>query len=271
MKVGIIGFGIIGKAVWGMFKDKVETFVYDPVTPIDRMEKTFFCCDAVAAKPYIDDCDIAFVCVPTPHDKYNGLDMSIIEKSVATFDPKLFVICSALQPGTADVLMKKYGKKIVVQPEYFGETINHPLVNLSQQQFLILGGTEEEVTKVIKLYQKVYNANVRIRRVTALEAEVIKLSENRAIAYKVSQCQELYDVCKAADVDYETIRQAVYGDDPRFNLWWTWVYEENRGCNSKCIPKDVYGWHKWATDNGMEPQLTEDLIEYNDKLISDNL
>jgi UDPglucose 6-dehydrogenase len=259
-KVGIVGFGIIGQAVTRMFEDKVAICIYDP--SIEGVKSRLH-------KEEINNTDIAFVCVPTPHDKYNGLDMSIIESVISEFNPGMFVICSALQPGTADMLMMKYQKRIVVQPEYFGETINHPLVNLSQQQFLILGGANEDVDDVIKLYQKVYNANVKIRKVTALEAEVIKLSENRAIAYKVAQCQELYDVCKASGVDYETIRQAVYGDDPRFNLWWTWVYDEARGFNSKCIPKDVYGWHKWAKDSGVDPELTDGLLKYNDKLIKE--
>lgn len=268
-KVGIVGYGIIGRAVAKMFLEKkdVSLFIHDPILPIDSF-KAFFCVSSKTVKPYLDDCQIVFVCVPTPHKKYDGLDMSIVEEVVEKFNPNIFVICSALQPGTADRLMKKYDKKIVVQPEYFGETVNHPLVNLSQQQFLILGGENKDVDKVIKLYQKVYNANVRIRKVSALEAEVIKLSENRAIAYKVAQCQELYDVCEKAGVDYETIRQAVYGDDPRFNLWWTWVYEDNRGSNSKCIPKDVYGWHKWAEEVGVIPELTHSLIETNDKLLN---
>jgi len=50
---------------------------------------------------------------------------------------------------------------------------------------------------------------VTIRQVSLEEAEVVKLSENRAIAFKVAQCQELYDACEAAEVDYYTIRDVV--------------------------------------------------------------
>jgi UDPglucose 6-dehydrogenase len=263
-RVGIIGFGVIGQAINDIFRryisEDFRVYPYDP--NIDALKSD-------GHKERIDKCDIAFVCVPTPHNKYEGLDMSIIESVIDEFDPGTFVICSALQPGTADRLMEIYGKRIVVQPEYFGETTRHPLTNISQSEFMILGGHSDDVNDVIKLYQIAYNANIRIRKVSALEAEVIKLSENRAIAYKVSQCQELYDVCKEACVDYETVRQAVYGDDPRFNLWWTFVYEEDRGLNSKCIPKDVYGWYKWAKDSGIEPKLTGDLLKYNDKLIKE--
>ena len=260
-KIGIIGYGIIGQAVAKMFGNKVDQWRYD-TNPMCSF-------NTESDKEKINNCDIAFVCVPTPHNKYDGLDMSIIESVISEFNPGMFVICSALQPGTSKRLTAKYGKRIVVQPEYFGETTNHPLVNLSQQQFLILGGYSKDVDEVIDLYKKIYNANVKIRKVTALEAEVIKLSENRAIAYKVAQCQELYDACKAAGVDYNVIREAVYGDDPRFNLWWTFVYDDARGFNSKCIPKDVYGWHHWAKSNGTDPKLTGELLEYNDGLISD--
>jgi UDP-glucose 6-dehydrogenase len=90
------------------------------------------------------------------------------------------------------------------------------------------------------------------------EAEVVKLTENRAIMFKVMQCQELYDACEKHGIDYYTIREAVYGDDPRFNLWFSAIYEQ-RGTFSKCIPKDVYAWQAWA-----ETKLTKDLLEFND-------
>jgi len=118
------------------------------------------------------------------------------------------------------------------------------------------------------LYQTVYNANITIRQVTAYESELIKLTENRAIAFKVAQCQELYDACKTAGIDYYTIRDAVYGDDPRFNLWWTFVYPEHRGFDSKCIPKDVYAWCAWAESLGYTPEITKALLERNRKWLS---
>ena len=114
-KIGIVGFGIIGKAVYKMFANSnVKTYIHDPVTPANIVPKTFFCASADYAKAFMDECDVVFVCVPTPHNKYDGLDMSIIEDVVSKFDPKIFVICSALQPGTADRLANKYSKNIVV-------------------------------------------------------------------------------------------------------------------------------------------------------------
>ena len=167
-------------------------------------------------------------------------------------------------------MSKKYNKHIVFQPEYLGETVNHPLISEKARQFVIIGGELTDRRKLIELYTTVYNANINIRQVSALEAEVIKLSENRAIAFKVLQCQELYDVCEIAGVDYYTVRDAVYGDDPRFNLWWTFIYPDKRGANSKCIPKDVNAWCAWCESCGYKPELTRALLERNKKWLKLN-
>lgn len=155
-----------------------------------------------------------------------------------------------------------------MQPEYLGETPAHPLLDEKSTPFLVIGGNPQDRRTVINLYTNVYNADVKIRQVSAIEAEVIKLTENRAIAFKVAQCQELYDVCEKAGIDYYTIRDAVYGDDPRFTLWWTFVYPDKRGFQSKCLPKDVYAWCAWAESLGYKPEITRFLLEANKKWIS---
>ena len=76
-----------------------------------------------------------------------------------------------------------------MQPEYLGESPAHPMLDHKTRQFVIIGGDKEDTRILIELYQTVYNANINIRQVNSRTAEVIKLSENRAIAFKVSQCQ----------------------------------------------------------------------------------
>lgn len=208
--------------------------------------------------------DVAFICVPTPNLESGALDTSIVEEAVKNCQCPLIVIRSTVMPGTCKKLWEKYNKNIVFQPEYLGETVNHPMTDQKARPFLIIGGFKEDRRKVIELYQSVYNANITIRQTTHEEAEVIKLSENRAIAFKVAQCQELYDACQAAGVDYFIVRDAVYSDDPRFNLWWTFVFPDKRGFSSKCIPKDVYGWAAWAESVGYDPVITKAMLERNE-------
>jgi nucleotide sugar dehydrogenase len=246
MKIKIYGYGWVGKAMQTLFPDAL---IHDPQQDFVNKEK----------------CDVAFICVPTPL-KDGKLDTSIVEEVVEKCEEDLIIIRSTVMPGTCDKLTKK-GKNVVMQPEYLGETVNHPMTDQKSRPFIIIGGSPENRRKVIELYQQVYNANIIIRQMTNYEAEVVKLSENRAIAFKVAQCQELYDACEKAGIDYYTIREAVYGDDPRFNLWWTFIYSEKRGFSSKCIPKDVYGWSSWAESVGIDPKLTNKLLEVNDEYI----
>lgn len=208
--------------------------------------------------------DVAIICVPTPPMENGSLDCSIVESVIRECPEPLILLRSTVMPGTCD---KFPGKRIVFQPEYLGESVDHPLFDQGSRQFMILGGAPADRSRIIELYQRVYNANIRIRQVTNYEAEVIKLSENRAIAFKIAQCQELYDSCLAAGLDYNTIREAVYGDDPRFNLFWTFVYPDARGFNSKCIPKDVYAWKAWAESIGVYPALTTAMLEENARLL----
>jgi UDPglucose 6-dehydrogenase len=249
--VTIIGYGWVGKSVHKLFPD---AYVYDP--------------PKIGHKSRAKEADIAFICVPTPVIGEGKLDISIVEECVAWCEAPLIVIRSTVNPGTADYLSKKYQKRIVIQPEYLGETAQHPLFDEKNIPFLVLGGEAADRRAIIDLYANVYNANIKIRQVTAYEAEVIKLSENRAIAFKVAQCQELYDVCEKAGIDYYTIRDAVYGDDPRFNLWWTLVFPKKRGFNSKCIPKDIYAWCAWAESVGYSPEVTRNILEVNKKYLN---
>jgi UDPglucose 6-dehydrogenase len=253
MKITVIGAtGWVGKSMMQLFPDAY------PYT------------SNVGDKEEVNKCDIAFICVPTPNIGEGKLDTSIIEEIVSWIACPLLVVRSTVNPGDCERLSIKYKKRIIHQPEYLGETPSHPMLDPKTRPFMILGGEREDTRQLIELYQTVYNANINIRQVSLYESEVIKLTENRAIAFKVAQCQELYDVCLQAGIDYYVIREAVYGDDPRFNLWWTFVYPDKRGFNSKCIPKDIYAWCAFSESLGYNPTITRIILEKNKEWIKLN-
>lgn len=248
MQVSIIGStGWVGKAMVTLFPKAYKFSTHDEQL-------------GLASKEEINKGDIAFICVPTPL-KEDKLDTSIVESCIKWCKCPLIVVRSTVNPGDCDRWVKKYGKRIMHQPEYLGETPNHPLLDQKKNQFIIIGGDVEDRRKLINLYFTTYNANIKIRQVTRLESEIIKLTENRAIAFKLMQCQELYDACEAAGIDYYTIREAVYGDDPRFDYWFSVVFPNKRGFNSsKCLVKDVPAWCAWARKAGIDPSITELLV-----------
>lgn len=255
-KIGIIGGGFVGKAMKKLFPN-AQVFGRDA----DQAE--------------IDSCYAVFVCVPTNLQKPDDdglelLDMSVVEDVVSKCGAPLIIIRSTLQPGFSQYLEQRYQKFISVVPEYVGETPAHPHLDESKRPFLVIGGEKRVREQVIALFQTVYNSNVSIRQVTNYAAEIIKLSENRAIAHKVMEIHELYETCRAAGVDFYTVRDAVYGDDPRFNMWFTWADPENLGFqSSKCLRKDIPAFISWAKIKGYDPEITKLLLkrsrEYEEK------
>lgn len=250
--IGIIGYGWVGKATHKTFPNAV---IYDKNG---------------SHQDDLSVCEIVFICVPTPYDEDAcTLDCSEVQSALSMVPQKaLAVIRSTVYPGFSDLMASTDGRRIVVHPEFLGETPAHPMNDY--HGLLVIGGDDKDRREVINLYTKAYNANVRIIQVTRKEAEVIKLSSNRAAFFKLMQCQELYDACQAARLDYYTIRDAVYGSDPRHNLWWTFVYPDSRGANSKCIPKDVYAWEDWANKLRINCHATSELLAYNETLLEKN-
>jgi UDP-glucose 6-dehydrogenase len=260
MSVAIAGNGWVGRSMHELFPD---AYVHDEPEirakqPLHMQEMTI-----QAGRHAVNQADVAFVCVPTDGKEDGALDTSIVEEVVGWCESDLIVVRSTVNPGTIDRI--KGNKHIVMQPEFLGETPNHPMSNPRERQWMVIGGEPEDRRKLIDLYATVYNSNVDIRQVTALEAEVAKLSENRAIGFKVMQMHELYEACEAAGLDYYTIRDTVYGADPRFDLWFTFIPEQLGFESSKCLSKDVPAWNTWAESVGFDPTITKVLVDESKK------
>lgn len=221
-------------------------------------------------KDMVNDCDVVFVCVPTNSLPDGECDLSIVEDVLGWLTCKTVVFRSTVPPGTCDRLADKYKLDIVMNPEYVGETINHPLNDTTKRQFLILGGTTPHATRrAVDAYQLVYNASVRIMQVTAREAEVIKYTENSFIGTYVTFCNQMYDVCKTFDVDWSVVREG-FLMDPRMTPYWTFVYPDRRGFDGKCIPKDMRAIVKATLAAGGDPRFLQSVLDFNEKYIHAN-
>jgi len=111
--IGIVGFGVVGKAYHKVFP---EAIIYDPYQPEGKD----------TTKEQINQCDVALVAVFTPHNEDGSLDISIVEEVIDWIECPLIIIKSALHPGTVDYLVEKTGKRIAVSVEYVGEG-NYPV------------------------------------------------------------------------------------------------------------------------------------------------
>ena len=152
-------------------------------------------------------------------------------------------------------------------PEYIGETAAHPLADESARTFLIFGGDKEDCARAVEVFQKVYNASVKILCVSAAEAEIIKYMENAAIANMVTLANEFYNICKAFNVPYNMVREG-FLMDPRMSRYFTFVYPKARGFGGKCLPKDLNAIVKAAQKAGYNPEFIKAILDNNDRIKS---
>lgn len=248
MKIGIIGNGHVGGAMKELFKDAI---VYDKFKNIGTQDE-------------INECDIAFVCVPTPIAKDGSCDTSIVEEVLEWCICKCIVLRSTVRVGFTREMSEKFNKTIVFQPEYYGETVAHPYANLSDRNWLTFGGTAKGIDMAIKAYQTVINSNVRIYQCTSDEAEMTKYMENSYLATKVIFCNEMYDLCKKLGLNYNIIRE-LWTADPRIGTSHTFVYDDNRGFGGSCLPKDTSALLDIGKKNGLDMTLLKTVIDKNNR------
>lgn len=248
-KVGVVGGGVVGTAMVQLCGP--ETVVYDPYKP-----------ELAGNRDRINECDVVFICVPTPMAEDGRCDTSVVEETVAWVRAPLLIIRSTVAPGTTDRLRERYGKSIVFQPEYLGETVGHVFGSLAERDFIVLGGTPADVSKAADFYKHYYNSYVRFYFGDAMTAELCKYMENAFYAVKVTFVNEFYDIARAHGVDFNQLRE-LWLADTRISRDHTFVYPDDRGFGGKCLPKDCNAIVYSARQRGCEPEFLAACLRVN--------
>ncbi len=248
--IGIVGAGVVGTAMMGLFGP--DAIAYDVRAGIEQ--------DAEA----INACQIAFVCVPTPSEEGGACDTSIVAETIEWLETPLIVIRSTIEPGTTVRLRESTGKRIVFQPEYLGETTDHPYADAANRPFLVLGGPLADASAVADFYKRYYNGSVRFHFCDATTAELAKYMENAFLAAKVTFVNEFHDIASAFGVDFNLLRE-VWLADERINPDHTQVYAHARGFAGKCLPKDVAAIIAASRQRGCPAELLEAVVKANDR------
>lgn len=261
--VAIIGYGYVGKAVHGFFKDHFNVLIYDIGQP-----------DISASKEEINKkADLAVISVPTPMGKDGSADLSAIESTLAWLDTTLILIKSTIPPGTTAGLSKKHKRDIAFSPEYIGE--GHYTVpfwkgypdplDMKKHDFMIIGGSKKITGRILSFFKTVLGAEPRYLQTDSTTAELVKYMENSFLATKVTFCNEFFDIAKTFGVDYNELRE-LWLLDGRIGRSHTVVHEDKRGFGGKCLPKDVNALVKAAQKAGKDAKLLKAVLSVNDQI-----
>lgn len=251
--IGIIGFGMIGKALHHGFSLVADFKIYDKNELLTENELL----DTLQNSEFI------FICVPTPMKKDTGeADISIIEDLlyVASITKlkknSILIIKSTVPPGTTKKFIEKYPDlNIINNPEFLtARSYKLDFINASR---IILGGDIKLTKKVEQLYRMRF-LHTPIYLTDPTTAEMVKYTANTFFATKLSFFNEIYDICQKLEIDYYDVIKMTLADGRIGNSHYDIPGNDGlRGWGNLCFPKDINALIYKAKELGIDPIILE--------------
>ena len=258
-KIAIIGiYGHVGSSIAGLFEERED---YDIV----GYDLDF------GSKEGVNSCSLAIICVPTPEGRGGSCDTTIVEGVVSWLKTPLILIKSTIAPRTTETLKKRYKKRIVFSPEYYGESKYHQPKEWGAREwpYMIVGGDKEDCQQILDIFVPVLGPTKKYFITDATTAEVVKYWENVFGAMKVTFSNEMFEICKKFGVKYDEARE-LWAQDTRVSRCHTSVFVKNRGFSGKCFPKDLSAFIKASEEAGYEPSFLKEVQTSNARFLAMN-
>ena len=260
-KLGIIGQGFVGNAIYQKFKNYYEVLTYD--LDKSKCNSTF---DEVDRK-----CKTIFVCLPTPMNKDGSCNVSIVEKVLSELNNKRqhdVVIKSTIPPGTTKKWNLEYSNlSIVFNPEFLTEA--NAVKDFENQNRIILGGPRATTTKIKRIYTKVFS-DIHIIKTGSTHAEMVKYVTNTFLATKVSFANEIYQITRELNLDYDKVIEYAMFDERLGKSHWSGPGPDGDfGYGGHCFPKDLGALISVAKELNIDPKILESVRDKNDEIRTD--
>jgi UDPglucose 6-dehydrogenase len=245
MKIGIAGYGYVGKAHATILGDYHDIIVSDP-----------------GLKEYGDlrHADAIIVCVSTPQGSHGGCHMDNVFNVIDNAPNVPILIKSTISVEGWKMLDHVFpNHNITYSPEFLrAESWLEDALNTKDYY---LGGDSCNFWSDIYL-QSLGQINIHIERPEDLVAA--KALRNSFLALKVSFFNQVYDYAQAHGLDYEAVANAIAADE-RIGVSHTSVTKE-RGYGGHCFPKDVRAIIKSGQSYNARFTLLEEADAYNNTI-----
>jgi UDPglucose 6-dehydrogenase len=228
MKIGIVGYGFVGRQLADLFCRAHNVIIYDKALPNYS---------SPSQREAINSCDVAFVAVPTPTGS-DGLSCDLSQvREVLSWIAVPTCIKSTVPPGTVKTLESWFKAPIAISPEYMGESSEHIWKTPDSYGFQIIGGARAAAELVMLAYRESSHARIEFYLTDSTTAEFVKYMENCFLATKVAFVNQFYDLARWLGVNFTEARE-LWLLDPRIGVSHTCV-RERRGFEGRCLPKDL--------------------------------
>jgi len=265
MKLTLLGYGFVGKAVHALLEDHYVISIVDPAYTSNEVKNEI-------SDGYI-------ICLPTPSSVDGSCDMSVINETLEQI--------SKNKGGSARVLIKstislegwEYIDKvyphleITFSPEFL--TAANAVEDFKNQDTILFGSNTLDTlvfgsTPADKFWVDVFTKCKEFTPIYSSIPELImtKYVRNSFLAVKVAFFNEIYDLCQERnDIDYDEIA-SLAGLDDRIGKSHMQVPgpDGDRGFGGACFPKDTKALQATFQANDLKPYILSSVIRANNRI-----
>jgi len=240
MKLTLIGFGFVGKAVHHVLSKHHDVKVVDPTYNDNKIE---------------NDSDGYIVCVPTPSANDGSCDMSIV-KDVVTYCPdnKPILIKSTISlEGWKN--LQQYNKSLSFSPEFL--VANNAIKDFENQEYMLYGGPDYSFWKNTLPFPLVLSS--------VEELIMTKYVRNCFLATKVSFFNNIHELCEKVNINYDNVANLA-AMDRRIGSSHMQVPgpDGEKGFGGACFPKDTKAMVATGNHYNVKMTVINDVIKAND-------
>lgn len=265
-KIGIIGNGFVGKATNLLTNKNITSLIYDKNPELCLPKNTIL--------EDLNQCDIIFICVPTPMNKDGSIHLDIVESVISELKLKLrdnifLVVRSTVLPGTC----LKLGTFFM--PEFLTENnFEEDFKNCREWIFGLSDDNEKNILfkeYINKLFKCAFKETCiyydKLTFIQSFEAEMIKYMRNTFLATKVAFCNEIYNYCHQNNIDYNLVKNIAF-NDKRIGLSHTDVpgSDGKFGFGGTCFPKDCNALLKDFEQKDIQNYILKNVLERNNNI-----
>ena len=248
MKIGIIGMGAVGSALYEVFNQYHKVNYYDPKYPETQFKNLLLN-------------EIVFICVPTPLNDKLECETSIVESTVENLIKLNYagVICikSTVSPTTTIKLCDKYNNyNICFSPEFLKQ--KQAVKDFKNTKLCLIGAIHLHVFQIVKTCHQPFCKNFKMVHPT--EAELSKYFLNVYNTYRIIFANTFYSVCEREDVNYTQVLNNIieHGDiDDRYLN----CNKNLKGPAGPCLMKDTIAFNSYMKKLEIPATIIDSIIE----------
>lgn len=252
-KIGIVGLGFVGGAVYNCFADRNFNVVCVDVDP-KKSTGTYY---------DLNDCEAVFVCVPSPSKENGECDTGILNAVLYLLkDYKNVIISKTTAPAHFYEKMQTVYPNLVHVPEFL--TAANAVKDFSTQEHAIIGGSvlayQREAERILKAVQPIKSTKF----CTIGEAAITKYIINSFLATKVVFMNEMEQLVQAHNYNWHTVSELV-STDKRIGVSHMRVPgpDGHYGFGGMCFPKDTSSLLKIANKVGVQLSVLRSAVKKN--------